>query len=230
MFTISDRIKALMVGRRLRGDDTLQRHPRLMLEITSGNVLNRVHVAEVFSDQINTKLHEMLEDNIIPIDNVLGLYSPSRKEITIYVEAIKLVAKRLGLNADHVEHIVKLHEYAHAVFHLGTESSGYVEDIDQFVSERTSSFLKHSEPIHEWIAQQLTYSTLCHESREPEKVTFVELMNCQPDIYRIDLTDFDGLVSGGDDHGRSQMWIPVLEAIREGKLNPLNPNVFDGNL
>jgi hypothetical protein len=57
--------------------------------------------------------------DIIPIDEVLGIYMPERQEIKIFKRRIEDAAKRLSLHEQDTVLIVRLHEWAHALFHLG---------------------------------------------------------------------------------------------------------------
>ena len=53
------------------------------------------------------------------IDELLGLYEPHKREITLFTKGIEHVAEQLRVKFWSVEYLVRIHEYAHAVFHLG---------------------------------------------------------------------------------------------------------------
>jgi hypothetical protein len=57
----------------------------------------------------------------IVIDGSLGLYDPNTKRIIIFDKGIKRAAEILMASQDDLEQIVRLHEWAHALLHLGLE-------------------------------------------------------------------------------------------------------------
>src|SRR2546429_8856507 len=62
-------------------------------------------------------------DELWTIDELLGLYEPHQRMITIFTKGIGHVAGQLGVQTFSVEYLVRVHEYAHAVFHLGVDQS-----------------------------------------------------------------------------------------------------------
>lgn len=58
------------------------------------------------------------------IFELLGIYSPSVRSITIYEKMIRLVSARLDLDPQLLKEVVIAHETAHAVSHLGRDGKG----------------------------------------------------------------------------------------------------------
>jgi hypothetical protein len=56
---------------------------------------------------------------IIPIDEYLGLYEPKKTKITIFNKGIENASTIIKCNPEHLRYIVKLHEWAHALIHIG---------------------------------------------------------------------------------------------------------------
>lgn len=116
---------------------------------------------EVFTkDDPPVKLGKRAE--IIPIDKFLGLYSPDRQEIIIFQKGIQEASKILHVNPKHLEIIVRLHEWAHAVFHLGVTDNDRLKILkdDSYwidVLESSTKLFKEIEiELHEVLAQILT--------------------------------------------------------------------------
>jgi hypothetical protein len=92
------------------------------------------------------------DSETIPIDEYLGRYDASRREIVLFRRAISVAAERLACNPIHLRQIVLFHEYAHAILHLGFDDTG--EQCD------TTVYLNIEEIVHESIAQLLTARAL----------------------------------------------------------------------
>lgn len=60
----------------------------------------------------------------LSIFDLLGEYRSSKKEIVIYVEMCKIVARNLNVSAGVLRRVVETHEVAHAVTHLGEDRHG----------------------------------------------------------------------------------------------------------
>jgi len=141
-------------------------------------------------------------EEIIPIDEYLGLYEPADRKITLFSQGIHDTAERLNCNPMHLNQIVKLHEYAHALLHLGLTA----EQRQQIVKNPqesdvfcacTALFQNIDNVLHENLAQLLTLHALqksANDATIPQaqktlaKIidTFHALAQRQPNEYRID--------------------------------------------
>ena len=103
---------------------------------------------------------------VFPIDGLLGIYSAERQEITIFMRGIKDVATRLGLREQDVTIIVRLHEWAHALLHLGlpdTERVRVTRDEAVWpdtVAAATAWFDLQEVGLHERLAQLIVHHGL----------------------------------------------------------------------
>lgn len=140
---------------------------------------------------------------IIPIDECLGLYEPRKTTITIFNKGIKNASKIIGCNPEHLKYIVRLHEWSHALIHVGLpqddklkvfEENGYWE----VCLKRSTKIYKSIEAkLHEHLAQLLTYLSLkllYDKAKYDESKTvinhrievFRELNKRQPREYMVD--------------------------------------------
>ena len=147
-------------------------------------------------------------DELWTIDELLGLYEPAKRRITLYTKGIGHVSERLGVSPDTIRYLVRVHEHAHAVFHLGVDQAKSAELAASFlkddktleretVAELSAVFSAVDSYVHEQIAQLITWLVLVslHEKAgsEPTKEackrlqeTFKKLMQRQPPQYRLD--------------------------------------------
>jgi hypothetical protein len=139
----------------------------------------------------------------IAIDGLLGLYTPSTHGITIFRRGISRVAEILKASKDDLTQIVQLHEWAHALLHIGLEREDCVSvarDQSQW-AERIGwmdKWFNGLDPVlHERLAQVLTHrGLLClkNQASIPEARASVDrligvferLMRRSPSAYRID--------------------------------------------
>jgi hypothetical protein len=144
---------------------------------------------------------------IIPIDGYLGLYSPEKQEITIFNKAIREVSEVLQVNSTHLTIIVRLHEWAHAVFHMGVtevDRNRILRDDSRWpaiLEASTTLFREVENDLHEQIAQILTLYCISDlkkdastdqgkEALERIECAFHLLSSRQPLEYRVkDLFD-----------------------------------------
>ena len=70
--------------------------------------------------------HKFLRD--VSIFDTLGEYSSARKEITIFTRMCSITAKSLRIDLNSLKSIVRAHEVAHAVTHLGRDNQGRIWD------------------------------------------------------------------------------------------------------
>jgi hypothetical protein len=139
----------------------------------------------------------------IPIDELLGLYSPQRQEITIFRKGIEQVAGLLEVRPDDLRFVVRLHEWAHALFHVGLRDAERLEvarDESAWggVVERESALWEATDhALRETIAQLITRNALTslHASATEsaartalERITqaFETLTHRSPREYQID--------------------------------------------
>lgn len=73
----------------------------------------------------------------VPIDGLLGQYFPDERRVEIYGRACDDVAASLGLDPARLRRVVKVHEYAHAVTHLGLDADGQSWETEKFKKAET---------------------------------------------------------------------------------------------
>jgi hypothetical protein len=145
------------------------------------------------------------------IDGLLGRYDAEEQSITIFKKGIEFAAPIVGLLPDSLEMIVRLHEYGHAIFHLGmtqaestamagTPSNGQKLRVADTLRIMTQTYQDVDPYVHEQVAQSVTKIALndlragatMEQSRKwCDKVIegFGKLMQRQPDAYRLDHLD-----------------------------------------
>lgn len=142
----------------------------------------------------------------IAIDGVLGQYNPSTQEITIFRKGISHVAEILKVSPEDLTQVVRLHEWAHALLHLGLEKADRMSvlgDESQWaerLARLNTWFNALDANLHESLAQILTREGLRwlrDEATIPEaqakinriEVVFKPLMRRAPSAYQIDKYD-----------------------------------------
>jgi hypothetical protein len=101
-----------------------------------------------------------------PVDELLGRYEPGIQQITIFRKGIRDVAERLDVRERDLEFVVRLHEWAHALLHLGlpdAERLEVTEDESRWPIHlaTATTWCQKTEPLlHERLAQLLTYHGL----------------------------------------------------------------------
>jgi len=146
---------------------------------------------------------------IIPIDGFLGLYDLEERKITIFNKGIERASKELRCNPEHLRYIVRLHEWSHAILHLGvdqeTADKVYATKYDpnnstanKIIYRKQGKVYKSIEnALHESLAQLLTYHSLKTAKENASKMEakividkmlelFVKLCKCQPPEYRVE--------------------------------------------
>ena len=124
---------------------------------------------------------------IIPIDGVLGIYDPKSREIVLFEKGITWAGDRLNLKPEHLEIVVKYHEWSHAIIHIGRDDDGKICNLGTYNSIEKK--------LHETLAQLWTFKALQYKIGETknnvarqglEKVlqVFKDLNNHQPSDYR----------------------------------------------
>jgi hypothetical protein len=65
------------------------------------------------------------QDRLRPIDALYGCYDPTTRSIEIFVNRIRQDASTFAAEADEFLEIVRIHEHAHAVVHLGSRADDF---------------------------------------------------------------------------------------------------------
>jgi hypothetical protein len=147
----------------------------------------------------------------IVIDGTLGFYDSTTKTITIFSKAINRAAEILGVSAIDLTQIVRLHEYAHALLHLGVDKAARRslmpgDSLSAEHVDRMDSWFKALDPnLHEALAQLLVREGLrwlkdkatipdAQASIDRLQEVFRRLMQRAPSAYQID--KFDSIEKG----------------------------------
>lgn len=161
---------------------------------------------DIPSKEISTKeppIHFTDLTEEIAIDGALGLYDSRTKKITVFPKGIRRAAKILRASPNDLEQIVLLHEWAHALLHLGLEKAEGTSVLQsdslwaEHLSRRDSWFNTLDPKLHEALAQLLVREGL---RRLKNKATiedskavidrlqdvFVRLTRRAPCAYQID--------------------------------------------
>lgn len=143
------------------------------------------------------------DSELITIDEYLGIYIPSERQIKIFKANIITAAEMLGCEEEDLTYIVRFHEHAHAAIHLGVTDGERAQGIlnaklarSQFQS-LTKVFARIEPFLQEHLAQLVTYHvlrTLCDTSQEDVVCeaahrmldVFSKLMRRQPPAYRVE--------------------------------------------
>lgn len=146
----------------------------------------------------------LLDDSveIIPIEAVLGLYAPTGQRITIYRKGIECVSKILKVREKDLTFIVRLHEWAHALIHVGVLKADVERVRDNFfwpsyLKKATRLYNELAPGPHELLAQLLVFqgllgmreaATLPEAKAAIERMveTFERVMQRAPRAYKID--------------------------------------------
>lgn len=141
--------------------------------------------------------------DVIAIDGVLGLYDPSTQEITIFSKGISWASKVLDVHPDDLAQIVKIHEWAHALLHLGAEESDHIailrteSEWAKRIAGMNTWFSELDPSLHETLAQLLTRegirwlrarATIPEAKAVIDRIdaVFRRLMQRAPTAYQID--------------------------------------------
>jgi hypothetical protein len=142
------------------------------------------------------------------IDELLGQYEAQQREITIFTKGIEHAAPQLATTPSCLEYIVRIHEWAHANFHLGVTPERCVEitkadlrndeDLLRIAGDGLTADYTSVDPyVHEQIAQSVTWLAL-EDLRAQAKAdktkeacarlceTFTALTQRQPAVYQVD--------------------------------------------
>jgi hypothetical protein len=208
--------------------DELQYEPATLVQRITKNVILCGGPSEHYSNKMPAVPHDPDVDfDLLPIDILYGCYNPDKRAITLYVKRIEQHAPRFGAKFEDLLPIVHIHEYAHAIVHLGVAASRIASlsrdlMVDQetnwteFITTRDAWFKRTTTEVHEFLAQSITYgilTTIEPTSRSQTLIkVFEELEKHQPIHYRI-----SGLAKN---YAASADWALVLKALQGGELTP----------
>lgn len=65
--------------------------------------------------------HHSYRRKVLASDRLQGAWNIQRQMITLFNKGIQHVAAKLKVDAEFVTQLVRFHEYAHALFHLGVD-------------------------------------------------------------------------------------------------------------
>lgn len=185
-------------------------NPKALVERLTANFIKNASIFEVWSDDIRDDFFETLEKNgQLPIDVYLGVYLPKSQKIVIYKKAIDHFARKIECDPKSILLIVRIHEYAHSVIHLGDSMILPVEDKESFIQIRNNIFGNISEETHEALAQIITYNVLAQNNMATHLSIFSKILKFQPDIYQLNNSVFENKII--DD---SSLWCYILDRIR----------------
>jgi hypothetical protein len=184
-------------------------HPAVAVANVVHAILRPHWPHELYSDERPAYLPPSGEDDLIPVDVLLGCYSSAERTIKIFIRNIEYYAHAVFHTApDDLARIVRLHEYGHALVHLGLFYAADTSRITMypvgtathwasFEAERDNLFLALDERTHEYLAQLMTWLALCTPaegpSGKPLRDLFVQLMQRQRPVYRIDQEVLDSV-------------------------------------
>jgi hypothetical protein len=153
---------------------------------------------EVFSQDLPQYQPNSRERDLAPIDILYGAYSAETLVARTFIRRIELDADRYGSRADDLMNVVRIHEYAHAVVHLGIDQQDTkdclsrfgpegITDWDSFRVERQQAYRNLEPEVHEFLAQAITWVSVCKRCAEIGSdsllETFVGLEQYQPAEY-----------------------------------------------
>jgi len=115
-------------------------------------------------DEPPIKLGKRLD--AIPICGFLGLYNPQEQLVTVFNTGVKRAAEAIGCKPHDLRLVVRLHEWSHALLHIGLEKDkrqAVTSDDAMWPSRLTEAndwFKTLDTELHERLAQLLTHHAL----------------------------------------------------------------------
>jgi hypothetical protein len=176
--------------------------PPLLVQEANLEVFRPSSPAEVYStDQPAFSPRSPEEENWIPIDVLLGRYEAGRRTIKIFYRNVwKYASSHLRCRPADLEYVVRVHEYCHALVHLGAswlEQAPLLEpplgavhtDWKSFLRARAKAFRSLPRDTHELLAQVLCWVAIGtlqpHAWANDLQEVFLALMSRQPPEYRL---------------------------------------------
>jgi hypothetical protein len=207
---LQDWVKAELLVRRLAGEPVHRdaqcgllprvKHPAVLVQASLQETFRPNSPLEVFSDaQPRFRPQSQEEEKLIPIDELLGQYNYKKRSIEIFAKnIIHFAESELKCDVGSLEYIVRIHEYAHALLHLGVSwddepllirnyTEGQRTDWKPFLRARSRAFKSLRSESHEFIAQLISWVALgvaepLSERKQLQEL-FVSLMKRQPAKY-----------------------------------------------
>lgn len=206
--------------------------PSIRLQEVSRNRISSCNPREYYSDKLFTNPASHASSDFLPIDIMYGHYNPLTCEIVIYVKALDRDKALYGATFEDFLYIIRLHEYAHALVHLGIRqereeavlfslNEDGITDWYKFLEKRSATFALIDESSHEFLAQALTYAAILSlEDRFRDRLlsVFHRLEARQPVHYH--------LASEAVKYIRQAKWDIILDAAR-GDINSLREDSFE---
>jgi hypothetical protein len=110
-----------------------QDEPTLLIQRIASNPILCGGPIEYFSKDMPVWLPKTPEeDRLRPIDVLYGCYDPKTRSICIFVNRIRQDARTFGAETDELLEIIRIHEYAHAVVHLGSRADDVHKHLSSF--------------------------------------------------------------------------------------------------
>lgn len=225
-------------------------HPAVILQGVMGLSMTPSGPVEFFSDDRPISSSKQQSDDLIPIDEVLGRYISKERKIEIFKKNIEHYEKTVFLCYNkELEYLVRIHEYAHALVHLGTSfevdrsllleyPQGEKTNWTEFEDKRDQLFSAVDTQSHEFLAQILTWSTIKALTANPRtealRDVFLALMEKQPEDYRVSIDILEMVTNEKIRFMLEWLWEPV--GLEPDKSVPLRESLtallksFDGNV
>lgn len=176
-------------------------HPAVLIQAALQETFRPRSPIEIYSDdQPSFRPQSPEEEGLVPIDILFGKYDYKTQTITIFHRNIeRFASKQFKCPYLDLEILVRLHEYAHALEHLGVfwaeepqTIKNYVlagsTDWTPFIKSRSTAF-RLLPTVHEFLAQILCWITI--EAMQPSsyrqtlQTLFKALMSRQPPQYQL---------------------------------------------
>ena len=207
---LQDWVNAELLVRRLAGEPVHRdpqcgllprvKHPAVLVQASLQETFRPNSPLEVFSDaQPRFRPQSQEEEKLIPIDELLGQYNYRKRSIEIFAKnIIHFAESELKCDVGRLEYIVRIHEYAHALLHLGVSwddepslirnhTDGQQTDWKPFLQTRSVAFRSLRSDFHEFIAQVISWMVIGVleplGERNQIQDLFVRLMERQPKKY-----------------------------------------------
>jgi hypothetical protein len=192
--------KGIWAADRLRGRRQTLPDARLVIQSVTQNVVLCDAPTERFSAEMPTLPPPQGTEDWLPIDVLYGSYDQDARAIEIYTKNIERDASVFGAESSDLLELVRLHEYAHAVTHLGvrwhrvtdalkSRTADGSTDWKTFLEDRTQKFKCLDSDSHEFLAQAITFTSLAGlpDSDRSHRflATFEALEVKQPPRYRV---------------------------------------------
>ncbi len=197
------------------GEYSVRHHPSIHIQQIFHQLYRPTSPIEIYSDKMPRYTPQPDdEDGLIPIDEVLGSYDSDKRMVVIYIKNVEKYAKNpFQTDADKLKYIVELHEYAHALVHLGVYNKedekllrgynpGHETDWEPYLSSRNSTNTTLDLSVHEFLAQLISWKILTEPELHHLQNLFLKLMKKQPKQYRMSKVILERVENDVDDKFR----------------------------